>query len=275
MGGELDRVGQQVEQHLPEARRVSLHPDGGRLLGLPANLDAIPGHLARHGERVGAQVHHLEGHRLEHQPASLDLRGVEDVVDDGEQRLAAAMDDPERLRLRLIELTLLQQGHHADHAVERSANLMAHHGQEVALRSVGRVGRLGELPLASERLLQRTGALRHQGVQPAALGLQPADSPHSHGPAAPDEKAEPQGYRPGRSPPRRRHLEADPPRRRHPPGATVSEPHLEDVGAVTERGKGQLGAVLRHPVAVHPVHPMLDAEGPRPRPKTRHHPEGG
>ena len=82
--------------------------------------------------------------------AGLDLREVEDVVDEGQERLAGLLDHVEVLSLLGAELGLEHELRHADDAVQRRANLVAHVGQELALHTVGRVGRiLRALPLCN------------------------------------------------------------------------------------------------------------------------------
>ena len=90
--GELDGVGQQVEHDLAEAARVADGRLGRPRLDVVGELEALapprPGRSGRRPPRCTlAQV---ERRALELHPPGLDLREVEDVVDDREQRLAAA-----------------------------------------------------------------------------------------------------------------------------------------------------------------------------------------
>ena len=89
-GGELDRVGQQVAQHLAPARRRRRAPDDGSPSSISwSELDALRlrrrrEHLARLlDEQAQVEVVHVE-----REPPGLDLREVEHVVDDAEQRVA-------------------------------------------------------------------------------------------------------------------------------------------------------------------------------------------
>ena len=81
-----------------------------------------------------------ERRRLELHAPGLDLREVEDVVDDRQQRLAARADDRRLLALLGVEVAAQQQAAHADHRIHRRADLVAHGGEERALRGVRRVG---------------------------------------------------------------------------------------------------------------------------------------
>ena len=74
---------------------------------------------------------------IELELARLDLREVEDVVDDRQQRLAGGGDRLGVLALRLVELGVEQQLAHADHAVHRRADLVADVGHEHRLHPRG------------------------------------------------------------------------------------------------------------------------------------------
>ena len=100
-------------------------------------LDAEHGDdLADHGVRRAA-------HQLDFQPVGLDLRQVEDVVDQGEEVLAAGEDDFQvvfALGLVVLLVALAQQVGEADDGVQRRADFVAHVGQEAALGDVGGLG---------------------------------------------------------------------------------------------------------------------------------------
>ena len=92
--GELDRVAEQVEQHLAEPGLIGLHPcgrDGGaskvrlQLFGFGPRADDP--------DDAAQECRQLQRRGAEFQPAGLDLGQVEDVVDQGEQVLAALLDD--------------------------------------------------------------------------------------------------------------------------------------------------------------------------------------
>ena len=74
----------------------------------------------------------------------LDLRHIEDVVDDVQQVLAAFMDEPcivavARFAERAKQLAVDDLGE-ADHGVEWGAQLMAHIGEELRLGAAGALG---------------------------------------------------------------------------------------------------------------------------------------
>ena len=84
-----------------------------------------------------AQVERL---RLDVHAPGFDLREVEDVVDDREQRIAGIADGGRVVVLLGVELRVEQQAAHADHGVHRRADLVAHRREERALGLVGRLG---------------------------------------------------------------------------------------------------------------------------------------
>ncbi len=75
--------------------------------------------------------------RFQLQLAGFDFREVQNVIDDGQQRGAAVADGLRVIALQGVEPGIEQQLGHAEHAVHGRANLVAHVGQELALRTVG------------------------------------------------------------------------------------------------------------------------------------------
>ena len=147
------------------------------------------------------QAHHLVERRVDLQrlafqlhAARLDLRHVENVVDDIEQELAAAVDVAANIRctcrepMRPEHLRL----HHfaeADDGVERRAQLMAHVGEEFRLGAVGRlgagllagilVGKVGQalrLLVGQQAFLLQVAHRHHQRRARTAAGAPPASS---------------------------------------------------------------------------------------------------
>src|SRR5688572_19873337 len=87
---------------------------------------------------------------LEFQLAGLDLRIIEQVIDDDEQGIGARADHARVLALAAVEVGIEQELGHADHAVHRRADFMAHIREELAPGPARRIGsglRLGECPL--------------------------------------------------------------------------------------------------------------------------------
>ena len=72
-------------------------------------------------------VAHVHLDALDLQLAGLDLREIEDVVDDAEQDRRAGADGLREFPLLGLQRRVEQQLRHADHAVHRRADLMCHH----------------------------------------------------------------------------------------------------------------------------------------------------
>ena len=150
--GELDRVREQVEQHLPQPRRVAddRRPARSSSTRQPSSTPFSDGARRDDVERALDALAQVERLALELEPAGLDLREVEDVVDDVEQRVAARADDLGELALLRRQLGAEQQAGHADHGVHRRPDLVAHRREEGALRP-GRRLRLLRAPAGARR----------------------------------------------------------------------------------------------------------------------------
>ena len=133
--GVLDRVGEQVAKHLPQAQRVADHDRGHAWFDLAAQLDLLG--FGASGEKLRGlldEVADLE--RLAHEVhlARFDLRVVEDVVDDLHHRAGCLAHRVDEASLALVERRACEQLGHAEHAIHRRADLVAHVGQELVLR---------------------------------------------------------------------------------------------------------------------------------------------
>jgi hypothetical protein len=106
-----------------------------------------------HGQ--GDAVAQAEVDLLEVELAGLDLREVEDVVDDAEQAVGRALDEGEVFALLVVQRGVEGEVGHAEDGVHRRADLVAHVGQEVALRAAGGLGDF--LGLAHQRLRSACG----------------------------------------------------------------------------------------------------------------------
>ena len=126
---ELHGVREQVRQDLPQQAAVADQRVRHIVLDLARQRDVPAAEPGR--ERLHQRVEPLaqtERARLEDQLAGLDLREVENVVDDVEQRLGRFAHGVELVVLRRGQVGLAQQLGHPDHAVERRADLVAHVG---------------------------------------------------------------------------------------------------------------------------------------------------
>src|SRR6185436_11119981 len=176
--GELDGVGEQVVEHLLEPRRVGLEQ---RYVagGVDADADALllRGAAQHRADAVdgGAQRQPLH-HQL--RLAGLDLRQVEDVVDDPQQLLAGAVDVAEEAPLPLVQLLReprLQDLREADYGVERRAQLVRNVGEELRFEAVGLAQPQVDLVQLAGALLERGGEARQLHYLAAALVAHAAD----------------------------------------------------------------------------------------------------
>ena len=144
---ELERVGEQVLEDLLQPMRIG--EDRFRHLRRQGNqeLDPLgqrgPEH-ALHDPAHDAQLDRLDVHL---QLARLDPREVEDLIDQREQVLAARVDGRGVLHLLGVEAAvwvLREQAREDEDAVQRSAELVRHVGEELGLvaRHQGQLARL-------------------------------------------------------------------------------------------------------------------------------------
>jgi hypothetical protein len=140
---ELVGIARQVEQRLPEAGLVGVHR-----AQVSRTIDYDPiGVLRRHRfDRLGHvldQGGQRERFEVKLHSPRLDLRQVEDVVDQGKQVAGGAQHPIERLDFVLaLEIAGVLHQHlgNADDGVERRAQLVRHVGEEARFGSVGFVG---------------------------------------------------------------------------------------------------------------------------------------
>ena len=129
--GELDGVAQEVGQYLPHATGIAAQPpqhiaaeQTPQLETLLLGLERQQFHCSFHN-RYKVEVNTLDG-----QFARFDLREIQDVVDDGQERVPRPADDLCIFTLFRGEFCVEQQTRHADDAVHGGANFMAHVGNE-------------------------------------------------------------------------------------------------------------------------------------------------
>jgi len=108
---------------------------------------------------------------LQFEFAGFNLREIQYVIDDGEQRIGAAARGFDVFALFIRQVGLQQEGSHADDPVHRRADLMAHVRQKFRLRQRGLLQFLvqrNELGVALDELLL---AFSQGLVRRVALGL--------------------------------------------------------------------------------------------------------
>ncbi len=138
--------------------------DGDRWVDQERQLQPLraAGSVTRSKRRLDAGPK-VERADLQLEAPGVDLREVEDVVDDPEQRLAAGADDLGELALARPQVGVEQQTAHADHRVHRRADLVAHRCQERPLGGVGLLCQSGLLFELGEQVGIRDGDRRLLG----------------------------------------------------------------------------------------------------------------
>ena len=145
--GELDCVAQQVDEDLPQPRRIASERSRHIRRHLIRQLEALlmrPQRQRSHD--VLDDLAEVEIHRVERQLARFDLREVEDVVEQAHQRVGRDLHHLEILALLRRQLGGERELGHADDAVHRRADLVAHVRQELALGAARLFGRLARVP---------------------------------------------------------------------------------------------------------------------------------
>ena len=146
-------------------------PTTSRQVGVDRVGELEAGGGGRRGEHVqGALDAPGERERLmiELDAPGLDLREVEDVVDDRQQGVARGPDGLRVVALLLVQRRVEQEAAHADDGVHRRPDLVAHRREERALGTVGGLRRSARLLRDAEqsRVLDgRPDAARERGQQ--------------------------------------------------------------------------------------------------------------
>ena len=144
LGGELDRIAQQVADDLTQAEGVAAQHRGG-VVGrdLDRQLQSLGlGRLGKHRHRLFCRLDDVEVNRLQLKVTRLDLGEIQDVVDHSQQMLTRRLHRLGPAALHAVELAAEQQFIHAQHTVHRGANFVAHGRQEFALGTAGGLGRV-------------------------------------------------------------------------------------------------------------------------------------
>ncbi len=141
--GELDRIADQVDQHLVDAQRIAQQPTAVAREGFDDHFHRLGAERGAH--QVGDVVEQLvqiERCAFQVDTPGLDLGKVEDVVDDFQQRASGAIDLGDHVLRCAGQFAALKQVQHAQDGVHRRADFVAHVGQEIGLGLVGALGRI-------------------------------------------------------------------------------------------------------------------------------------
>ncbi len=136
--GELDRVADQIDQYLAKPIGVADHSIGDVRGDAAGEFQPLAmGAFGKSSDSPFDSFAKSERYRIQHQLAGLNPGEIENVIDDGQQRVCRVFDNLEILPLAGIELGVEHQLRHADNTVHRGANLVAHVGEEFAFGPAG------------------------------------------------------------------------------------------------------------------------------------------
>ncbi len=172
--GELDGVADQIGHDLPQPHLVAEQHARHRGIDGPGNVDPLLVGLGR--QQLHHALHAVLDRQLlgfQNQLVGLDLGEVEDFIDQAEQRARRTVDGPRIGLLLRRQLGLAQQAGHAENAVHRRADFVAHGGEEARLRPVGGLGlpaRIGQLRLDAARFRDVAPQRLHLGHRAFAGG---------------------------------------------------------------------------------------------------------
>ncbi len=172
--GELDRVHQQVAQHLAQSHRVAAYGQADRRVQFQGQGQALGlGGASHQLHQPLQQLAQIEGGGFQIEAFGLQAGIIQDVVDDPKQLLRAHGGGLQHLALVAGQLATRDQIEHRQDAVERSADLVAHGGQELALGQHRRFGRL----LGLQQFLFECILLLQRAQQLVALTAQRSGAP--------------------------------------------------------------------------------------------------
>ena len=141
--GELDGVAQQVDQHLLHAQRVAAQELGFGLGVVEHQGQALAaGADAQRIEDLPAQRAQREVLHLQRDGALVELGGVQDVVEQAQQRARRGVHRAELAALRRVQGRVEQGFGVAQDGIHGRADLVAHVGQEAGARGGGGFGAL-------------------------------------------------------------------------------------------------------------------------------------
>jgi len=132
--GELDGVGEEVEKDLTHSTGIAVNV--GRQVVAHQTAELEPLAVGKLGDDIQRSLHHLDEvavDDLELELPRLDLREVEDVIDDREQAVGRTPYGLRELHLLLVELRFEKEPGHPDDSIHRRPDLVTHHGQELGL----------------------------------------------------------------------------------------------------------------------------------------------
>jgi hypothetical protein len=167
--GELDRVSDEIHDHLPQSSYISDKRVGHFRGDFEHELETLLiGAKSERADGVGETLPKSEFRALDIEAARLDLGEIEDVVDDVDQSVGGAARCLDVLPLIRREVGVERELEHSEHAIHGCPDLVAHVREELALGYVRGFccftrAKSGELALRQRmvRFLELLGANEH------------------------------------------------------------------------------------------------------------------
>jgi len=157
--GEFDRIARNIEQDLPQARRVSHHLRGH--IGRDEARNLQPFRMSARRQQLDDTFHQRRDRKRladDVELARLDTREIEQVFDQRAERLARGADRLDIAFLLIINGSGSQQIGHAENAIQRRADLMTDGREKARLRLARRLGPVARLPRRAIRRPRRATA---------------------------------------------------------------------------------------------------------------------
>ena len=144
--GEFNGIAAQVKHHLAEPAGIPTQLERDLRGDMTDKLKPFFGGFdGEHFGRVFQQGPDVKIDLFELELLGFDLGDIQDVVDEGEQGLAAVANEIGVLALLAGKGRAQEQRGHADHSIHRSADLVAHIGQELSFGDIGLLGLEGHV----------------------------------------------------------------------------------------------------------------------------------
>ena len=171
--GEFDGVRRQVADNLAETPRIAAQQAGRSGRHQAGELQPLA--IGCNGQHLDDSLQHpaqAEVQAFERHLSRLDLGQIQDMVQQGFQRLRTVAYYLGITPLFGWEVAIEQQPGHADYAIHGGADLVAHVGQEPALRQVGGFGEffgLDQLLLGCLALVMSRNATTDPTTLPSSI----------------------------------------------------------------------------------------------------------
>ena len=171
--GELDGVGQQVQQHLVQPGLVAVDVLVGHIHGVHIQIQLLCVDLpADDGFQVVQHIREVDLGLFQMDLSAFDAAHIQHIVDEGEQVIAGSEGLGEVILHPFLVVDVAdRQCGEADDGIHGGADIMGHIGKEGALGAVGGLGGRNGLQEGLVRLFVGRAVRQHQDVLCSALYL--------------------------------------------------------------------------------------------------------